>query len=182
MDLALAAGPLASSDPTGDQPALRFLDSLLEQAQQHDVTVSLYPHHAVWLESTHHAVRLCRALQHPNLGITLSGYHWYLQPDPSMDRDIPPMAPHLRSGNICGATRTPGHSQPATIHPVDDGELDNFLLLGRLSQNGYAGPIGIQGFDVAGDVYNKLRRSLTATREILHRIQEHSSWALTRPT
>ncbi len=118
LDLALAAGPLASSDPTGDQPALRFLDSLLEQAQQHDVTVSLYAHHAVWLESTHDAVRLCRALQHPNLGITLSGYHWYLQPDPSMDRDLPPMAPHLRSVSTqrapSGTRRRSAGSHPRT--------------------------------------------------------------------
>jgi hypothetical protein len=40
--------------------------------------------------------------------------------------------------------------------------------------------VGIQGFSVGGDVYTKLKRSITAFRDIERRLDAHPEWAQLR--
>jgi hypothetical protein len=80
--------------------------------------------------------------------------------------------------NVCGSRRldSPG-GPPATIEPLDEGELDNFALLGLLRAIDYRGPIVLQGYGVGGDVYAVLRRSLRAYRSMAARLAMHPEWA-----
>ena len=89
--------------------------------------------------------------------------------------------PYLHLANLCGSRRLgtggAGTGLPATIEPLDEGELDNFAVLGAPRAVGYAGPIGVQGYSVGGDAYAKLRRSLAALHDMQRRLDAHPDWA-----
>lgn len=165
---------LRPSDPAGDGAAERWLGRLLGAAERRGVTLALYPHVSLWLERIEDAVRLCRAIGHPLLRAVFCGYHWYAADGTRLRQRLDDAAPFLHRVNICGSRRTPGG---ATIEPLDEGELDNFIVLGQLRRIGYGGMIGLQGYGVGGDVYGKLRRSLAAFRDMERRLQAHPSWA-----
>ncbi len=172
---------LAVSDPAGDARARRFLEELLRLAEPRGITLALYPHIRFWLERIEDAVRLCRAIDHPLLCTIFCGYHWYALGGP-LPEQLAGAAPYLHAANLCGSRRVQGswHGLPATIEPLDDGELDNFAVLGMLQHVGFGGRIGVQGFAAGGDVYHKLRRSLAALRDMERRLAAHPGWARLR--
>jgi len=168
----------AQSDAMRDDQALPWLEHLLTIADRHGHEILLYPHFAFWLERTEDAVRLCRRLTHPRLGLSFNGYHWYAVDGTHLAARLAEAAPYLRSANLCGSRRLPAGSgpMPATIEPLDDGELDNFVVLAELRRVGYRGWIGFQGYSVGGDVYVKLRRSLAAYHSMAARLATHPGW------
>lgn len=173
---------LAPSDRAGDEAARRSLTPLLERAERRGITIALYPHIRFWLERIEDAVRLCRMIDHPRLGAVFCGYHWFAADGQRLGERIAEAAPYLTLANLCGSRRFDnGSGMPATIEPLDEGELDNFALLGMLKGAGFDGPIGVQGFAVGGDVYARLRRSLAAFRDMERRLAEHPEWARLRP-
>ena len=126
-------------------------------------------------------MRLCRAINHPHLRTMFCGYHWYALGGP-LPEQLAGAVPYLHAANLCGSRRVQGpwHGLPATIEPLDDGELDNFAVLGMLRHVGFAGRIGIQGYATGGDVYHKLRRSLAALRDMERRLDAHPEWTRLR--
>ncbi|MFN3335115.1 MAG: sugar phosphate isomerase/epimerase family protein [Caldilinea sp.] len=170
------------SDATLDDQALPWIERLLAVADRHGHEILLYPHFAFWLERTEDAVRLCRRLAHPRLGLSFNGYHWYAVDGKQLSARLDEAASYLRSTNVCGSRRLPEGSgpMPATIEPLDDGELDNFIVLAELQRIGYRGWIGFQGYSVGGDVYTKLQRSLTAYRSMITRLVKRPGWGVLR--
>ncbi len=173
---------LAKSNPAGDEAAMRWLAELLAVAERRGITLALYPHFSFWLERIEDAVRLCRTVDHPRLRMVFPGYHWYVVEGSNLSQRIEEVAPFLVSANLCGSRRFQnGSGLPATIEPLDEGELDNFAVLSLLKGARYEGPIGIQGYSVGGDVYTKLRRSLGTFRDMERRLTAHPDWARLRP-
>ena len=114
--------------------------------------------------------------------MVFTGYHWYAVDGTNLSSHLAAVAPYLVLANICGSRRfNNGSGLPATIEPLDEGELDNFALLGALKVQGYDGPVGIQGYSAGGDPYTKLQRSLVAFRGMERRLHEHPEWARLRP-
>ena len=171
-----------SGSPAGEGLARRWLERLLPVAAERGITLALYPHIRWWLERTEAAVRLCRAIDHPSLRITFPAFHWYVVDGTDLAGRLAETAPYLALVNVCGSRRYDnGSGNPATIEPLDDGELDVFALLGAARAVGFDGPVGIQGYSVGGDAYAKLRRSLAAFRDIERRMDAHPDWASLRP-
>lgn len=167
------------SDPAGDERAERFIGRALDRAESRDLEVVLYPHFSFWLERVEDGVRLCETIDHPRLGVAFCGYHWYVVDGTAsaLEGRLADAAPHLRSANLCGARhRSADDGLPATIEPLDAGELDNFALLGALDRVGFDGPIGIQSYSVGGDPYTKLERSYRTFRAMERRLEERPSW------
>ncbi len=173
---------LSTSDPTGDAAAGWWLRKLLDIAERRGKTLALYPHLNFWMERIEDAVRLCRAVDHPKLRMVFTGYHWYAVDGTNLSSHLTATAPYLVLANLCGSRRFDnGSGLPATIELLDEGELDNFAVLGALSDQGYNGPVGIQGYSAGGDAYTKLQRSLAAFRDMERRLREHPEWARLRP-
>jgi sugar phosphate isomerase/epimerase len=172
---------IPNSDPAGDGAALAWLERLVEAASERQVRIALYPHAGGWLERTADAARLCRALDHPLVGAVFAAFHWYAAGGQDLRGNIASVAPHLISANVCGSRRITGWVMPATIEPLDDGELDTFAVLAELNRAGYDGYVGIQGYSAGGDAYAKARRNLAAFRDIERRIEAHPHWAELRP-
>ena len=170
---------LQSSDPKGDEPAVQQLQELLEVAESRGLTLCLYPHVFFWLERLDDALRLCRKVDHPNLGLVFCGYHWYAVDGKNLEGGLEQAAPFLKSANLCGCTMrdnpAPG-TPPATVELLHEGALDNFYLLAMLKRVGYDGMVGLQGAHIGGDVYSKLERSLRTFRSMARRVEEHPHW------
>jgi sugar phosphate isomerase/epimerase len=181
-----ATGPdeasLENSDPAGDAAVIEALRPLLDAAERRGITISIYPHVFCWLERTEDAVRLVEKIGHPNLGIVFSGWHWYVAEGENLELRIRRAAPYITSANVCGSRRTVGEdgSVSASIEPLDEGELDNFAVLGALQAAGYDGPVLLQHYSVGGDVYGKLERSVKAFESMTRRLERHPDWAVLR--
>jgi sugar phosphate isomerase/epimerase len=175
--------PFARSAPDGDGAALRWLEPLVRVAAERGITLALYPHIYWWMERTEDAVRLCRTIDSPALRITFPAFHWYAVDGTGLTGRLAEAAPYLALVNVCGSSRrdASGGGMPATIQPLDEGELDLFALLGAVRATGFRGPVGIQGYSVGGDAYARLRRSLAAFRDIEARLDAHPHWATLRP-
>jgi len=170
-------GRYLPSDPSGDSDAMRAFDELLVLAARHGIQLLFYPHIKFWLERVEDAVRLCRKLGHPNLGAVFCGYHWFCVDGKNLNATLADAGPFLRDANLCGSRRIVDQSgERCTLEPLDDGELDNFAVLGALDSVGFRGMIGFQGYSVGGDAYHKLKRSLTAYHDMRRRLQEHPNW------
>lgn len=179
LDLAVIGSEEASgnSDPGGDAAILKVLEDLLEVASARGITISLYPHTFCWLQTVDDAARLCRALEHPNLKLVFSSFHWFVHEGRDLQRVLKAGMPYLNSVNICGSRKGPSATGlPATVELIDQGEVDNFYMVGSLKQLGYQGSISLQGYAIAGDAYANLRRSRDAFRDIEARIEAHPQW------
>jgi sugar phosphate isomerase/epimerase len=151
---------------------------VIQVAERRDLQIGLYPHFSFWLEKFSPAVRLCRKLNHPRVRPIFCGFHWYAVDNAPLFPLLEDAGPNLHSVNLCGSRKRDGGGLPATIEPLDEGELDNFAIVWKLRQLGYTGWFGLQGYKVGSDVYDKLRRSIRSFREFQTRIEQHPDWAI----
>lgn len=166
-----------NSDPAGDAAVLAVLEDLLEVAARRGITIALYPHSSCWLETLDDGVRLCEKLQHPNLKLVFSSYHWFVAEGRNLRPTLTRALPYLNSVNLCGSRKMASdNGLPATIELISDGAIDNFYTVGTLKDLGFNGAISLQGYAVAGDAYSNLQRSIVAFRDIEARIERHPSW------
>jgi len=56
------------------------------------------------------------------------------------------------------------------IQALDREAFDSYDFLRTLKDLGYNGPIGLQGYDIGGDVYENLKRSMGAWRKLSYRL------------
>jgi len=173
LNLSAGGGNIPRSDPSMDSLAIEWLQRLLDAAEPNGTPLSLYPHISCWLERTSDAVRLCRQLPSRLLGITFPSYHWYAIEGDRLKDTITEAAPYLHSVNLCGSRKVNGYS---TIEPIYEGELDLFYMLHCLKTAGFQGSVGLQGYSVGGDVYDKLERSLATFRMLEHRLERYPHW------
>lgn len=169
-------------DAQFDALLLNYLPQLCQLAEQHNHQLALYPHVQFWLETPADAVRICAKYPHPRLGIAFTAFHWYASGQRDLVQTLQLIAPWLKTANICGSrVLPPGHALPASIELIDSGELDLFVVLCQLKAAGYAGPIGLQGYGIGGDVYHNLRKSIQTFRDLNNRVGLRSHWANLRP-
>jgi sugar phosphate isomerase/epimerase len=181
----LASAPRPGSEL--EDNAVAFVTGMLERPGRSQSKVVLYPHVGTWMADIRAGLRLFRRIGHPDLRLTFSAFHWYaagLGTIEDLRADLSDVAGMLATATMAGSRLGPDEitsGQGATVEPLDDGELDNFAVLGAFRDAGYAGPIGVQGYSVGGDAYAKLARSLAAFRRMEQRLADHPGWARLRP-
>lgn len=169
---------ISRSDMTGDDIAISFLEKALEICERRDINLLLYPHLTFWLERHEDAVRLCRRLDHPNLGIVFCGPHWYMAGGRDIVATLEEAGPYIKQVNLAGIREdSKGWAGVARTALLDEGDLDNFVLLGALKKIGFEGMIGFQGWQLGGDTYRKLNHSLQAFRDMERRVEKNPHWA-----
>ncbi len=170
---------LHSGDKVQDAD-LRMIERLLPICERRGIDIALYPHARYGMQTTSEAVALCERFNHPRLGIVFNGYHWFAMQEKALEQRLDAVWPWLRQVNIAGCRLSPlGWGGIATIEPLDEGEMDNFVLLGALERRGYAGRFGVLGWEsMGGDVYGNLRRSMSAFRSMEERLAAHPDWAV----
>lgn len=162
---------------------LRSIETLLPIIERRGLRLALYPHLKHVTQTTGQVLRLCEHFNHPRLGMSFNGYHWYASEEGRLEQRLAAIKPWLMQVVLSGGAMSPlGWGGVATMEPVDRGELDNFAVVAALDRIGYSGSIGILGWDYCGDVYLKLQRCLSAMRSIDQRLQMHPTWADLLPT
>lgn len=158
----------------------RMLESLLPICERRGLEIALYPHARYGMQTTSQAVALCEEFNHSRLSIVFNGYHWYANQEKALEQRLDAVWPWLKQVNIAGSRRSPlGWGGLATIEPLDEGEMDNFVLIGSLERRGFAGRFGVLGWEsMGGDVYGNLRRSISAFRSMEQRVADHPEWAV----
>lgn len=165
-----------------------FLGQAVEICAKRGIDLLLYFHLGFWMDHYPIAAHVCSVMDHPNLGIVFPSYHWYgyeanagspteghqaVDPTPALTTTTP----HMRQLTLSGATRSPlGWSRIATFEALDEGELDNFAILGLAKSLGYAGPVGHDGTLVGGNPYSQLKRSYDTLDEMLGLLSRHPHW------
>jgi len=166
------------SDPAGDERFLAFLEPVLEAVDPARHTVSLYPHINFWCETHEDAIRLCRSIGDPRLGMNFNALHWYARGAPNLPKLLDEAAPFLKLASLSGLHRDvlKVGQIGGLVGSIDWGHLDPFAVVAALEGCGYEGPVGFQGFSAGGDVYAILKRNLEAYRDIEARLRSHPNW------
>jgi sugar phosphate isomerase/epimerase len=159
---------------------IRMIEALLPICERRRIDIALYPHIRYGMQTTAEAVALCEKFNHPRLGIVFNGYHWYANQEKDLEAKLDAVLPWLRQVNIAGCRLSPlGWGGAATIEPLDEGEMDNFVLMGALQRRGFSGRYAVLGWEsMGGDVYGNLQRSLAAFVGMHERNARHPRWSI----
>lgn len=153
--------------PSGeaDDGAVEGIRRIADLAAESELEVSLYPHNGFYVASTRDAIRLVEKVKRRNVKLTFNLCHW-LKVDGGRDLDgiLRDARPHLSIISINGANRQ-GENWDDFIKPLGDGDFDVAGLLGKLRRVGFAGPVGLQGYGVKGDVRVHLARAMKSWRD-----------------
>jgi len=159
------------SSPDGDAVAVPVLQKLADRVAKSGLRVAIYPHMYAWTERVQDAVRLAKKVDRKNFGATFNLCHCLMAGD---EAKIPELlteaAPHLFlvtvNGADAGAART---KWERVIQPLDQGSYDVSIVLKKLTELKYTGPIGLQAFSVRIPVKENLTRSMSAWRNLNER-------------
>ncbi len=159
------------SDPAGDPRAVEIIGEIAEMAAKSRVRIALYPHHRFWIERVEDAVRVAKRVDHRNVGVTFNLCHWLkVDDEKNMKSLIKSAMPHLFVVTINGAD-SGGKDWKTLIQTLDRGSFNMRRFLRTLTNSGYTGPIGFQGYGIGGDAHDNLKRTMNAWRELSNSAQ-----------
>ena len=155
--------------PDGEERAVRIVREVADLAATSGLRVVLYPHLGFYVGRIEDALRIRKLADRPNIGITFNLTHFLaVKDEPNLDLRLREARPYLEMVSINGAEHEGGWDR--LILPLDRGEFDVLGFLKKLAALGYKGPIGLQCYQVPGDIEDNLRRSMAAWRKFQARI------------
>jgi len=150
--------------------AVSALRRFADQARRHGVRVAIYPHAGNYVATGRHALRLAKAVDRENFGITINVCHELKAGNADLAALARDAGRHLFLVSINGADRL---DDPAArrdwarlIQPLGEGDFDLGPLMRQLHASGYKGPIGLQCYQVRGGIEEGLSKSIGAWREL----------------
>ena len=151
----------------GDAYATGVLRELSGFAAPFGVELAVYLHINTYCETVAHGVRLAELVARENFGTTLNLCHLLAaEGSENIGEKIALSMPHLTAVSICGADGgdTKGMSWMRLIQPLGDGDFDVYAFVRTLKDLGYAGPIGLQCYNIKGDCRTVLAKSMATWR------------------
>jgi len=166
--LPISSKEFAKSSPAGNAVAVPALQRLADLAASNGVRIAIYPHTGNWAERVQDAVHLAKLVNRPNFGATFNLCHCLMVGD---EARIPELltegAPYLFlvtvNGADAGAAAT---GWDRLIQPLDAGSYDVGIVLRKLQELRYTGPIGLQGYGEKLPVQENLLRSMAGWRKL----------------
>lgn len=169
--LAVSSPDFAASSAEGDAVAVPALKALAVEAGKQHTRIALYPHTGMWQERVQDAVRIADSVNSPNLGVTFNLCHCLMVGDEDKIGSLLALArPRLLAVTINGADSQAARSSwNRLIQPLGKGTFDVGNLLKGLDRVHYHGPIGLQGYGLAGADLDNLTQSRVAWNAMLSR-------------
>lgn len=157
-----------ASSPDGDAIAVPSLQQLADKAAAHGLRVAIYPHKGCWTERVQDAVRVAKAVNRKNFGVTFNLCHCLMVGDePRICELLAEAKPYLFLVTLNGAdSGKPNSDWDQLIRPLDEGTYDTGRLLRTLHDLNYTGPIGLQGYGVKLPAKDNLARSMAAWQRL----------------
>ena len=160
LELAVSLAGAQASDASRDTELIAMLRPLVDLARSRGVTISLYHHIWFLLERIEDCVRVAEKINDPALRVTFCGYHWY-----AVDGNDPWMC----RANLCGSRSAPADAKfagclPKTIESLGEGDFPLAEFIQALTDVGYSGLVGFQGYKIGRHPPETLARSMEAWR------------------
>ena len=156
-----------------DERAVKAVRELAGLAAESAIKIALYPHYGFYVATLDDALRVQQQVDRDNVGVTFNLCHELRSNnEPRFDELLEKAAPHLLLVSINGADHA--GDWDTLIQPLDQGEFDVCALLRKLLQIGYAGPIGLQCYNVPGDTRENLARNMKQWEAFQQCIREAS--------
>lgn len=154
-----------------DEKAAALVREIADLAQESGLKVALYPHWGFHVATADDALRVVKKVERKNVGVTFNLCHELKAGNEKRFDDIIKEAmPHLFLVSINGADHEGGWD--TLIQTLDRGAFDVFAFLKMIEAAGYRGPIGLQCYNVKGDVRDNLTRSMAAWNGFRARIEK----------
>ncbi len=180
-DLASAVQHLRGSDAVlwltipapakpGDHEAVAVarIREVADLAAQAGLRVVLYPHHGFYLATAEHAMALVQKSQRANVGVTVNLSHELAAGNGRRLPDIiRTVAPFLERVSINGASDVPGSGWNNFIQVLGQGTYDVGAVLRVLREVNYAGPVGVQFYNVKGEPKDNLAATVVAWNALI---------------
>ena len=153
---------------TGNEPLVATLRKLSDTAQANGLRIAIYPHYGEWTARFADATKLAEVVDHPAFGVCFNLCHALAVGDE--DR-IPQLleraAKRLFTVTICGAdSGVKGPKWQRLIQTLDKGTYDVGIVLRKLAEIGFTGPIGFQGYGIRADARSILEPTIRAWRKL----------------
>lgn len=146
---------------TTDEQAVRVIRDIADLAAVHQVKIALYPHYGFFVATVRDALRLIHKADRPNLGVSMNLCHELRSGHgPALDQIITEAGSRLFMVSINGAERD-GRDWDTLILPLGQGDFDMPHFLTQLKTAGFAGPIGLQCYNVKGDQRENLAHAIS---------------------
>ncbi len=150
----------------GDSRAAAVVREVADLAAASGLRVVLYPHVGFHVERIEDALRIRKLADRPNIGVTFNLSHFLaIGDEPNLDQRLKESLPYLEMVSINGADHQGEWRRgdwSRLIQTLDRGEFDTRGFLRKLASLGYKGPVGLQCYQVAGDIQENLSRSMAA--------------------
>ena len=148
---------------SGDKMVVPILRELADYSAPYGVKLCAYPHIGTYCETVAHSVKLAKLVARKNYRASMNLCHLLrVEGSEGIDDKIKEFTPFLFAVNICGAddgdTKKMGWDR--LIQPLGQGSFDTYKFVKSLRDNGYRGPIGLQCFNLTGDVVETLTKSM----------------------
>ena len=160
-------GP-AMDDQLSAKPVVQKLRGLADQAAACGLKIAIYPHLGEWTARFGDATKLADAVDRPNFGVSFNLCHCLAAGD---EKNIPQLLTAAKKRlfivQISGAdSGVSGGQWKRLIQTLDKGTFDVGAVLRKLKELGFDGPIGFQGYAIAGDARSILTPTMTAWRKL----------------
>jgi sugar phosphate isomerase/epimerase len=159
---------------TGKEPLVTALRGLADVAAKNELRVAIYPHVGEWTARFGDATTLAKLVDHPRFGVTFNLCHCLAMGD---EENIPKLLTEAKSVlttvTINGADKgVKGGQWSRLIQTLDKGTYDPEIVVRTLRKIQFAGPVGFQGYGIAGDARSILAPTIDAWRKLSHRKSE----------
>jgi sugar phosphate isomerase/epimerase len=152
-----------------DAEAVKLVQEIADLARESGVRVALYGHAKFYVATADDAVRIAKKAQRPNVGVTINLCHEFLTGNGDhLNETLKNAAPYLTLVTINGLDV----KNKQYILRLDQGDFDTAGWVGKLLAAGYKGPVGLQCFQVKGDVRENLEADIAAWRKIAGQLRQ----------
>lgn len=153
---------------TGQEPLVKTLRELSATAAANGLQIAIYPHVGEWTAKFANAIKLAKTVNHPQFGVCLNLCHAMAMGE---EKAIPKLLEQAKAVlvtvTICGAdTGVSGGKWSRLIQTLDKGTYDVGIVLRKLKEIGFTGPIGFQGYGIKGDARSILAPTMDAWRKL----------------
>jgi sugar phosphate isomerase/epimerase len=170
---------LTVTGKSSEKDAVNRFRKVADIAAEYGVKVAIYPHDNTYVATGEHALNIARAVDHTNFGVSINVCHELKAGnEDSLIQLIHSTAKRLFIVSISGADRlTEPHQEKnwdRLIQPLGQGNFNMVPFLSKLRECGYEGPVGLQCYQIRGDIHDVLKTSKKGWGNLLTSLPDES--------